>query len=511
MTWPTDARAAPSVPEFVDRHRRVVFGWLVVSVGLIVASTLFPFDFRLVGDRSLWGAFGRIDLDLRSSYVYRDMPANIGLFVPFGFSLAAALRQSRFTVTDHAAVAIVTGAGMLLSYLLESVQGVLLLRFASFGDVISNTIGSAVGAGLGVWLAASVLERFTLADGARPRWVLRLAVAAVWTCAVVVTTVALDHAAAPAGWASEFPLVVGNETSGDRPWTGTMAAFSIARSGGGTEDPFAAWSFVGEATGVPPLRRIGASDDVSPTPDGTTLDGEHWWRSVDPVDGVSEAIVTSRSFEVVLDVETTSGDQFGPARILTISDGVLTRNLTVGQSGTDLALRVRSALLGSDGSDPEIIVPDVFHAGEAQRIVVRYAGEVVEVVVDGASSSAWRLDLGGEVAVALWSFPHAIVRIRTGALGEDLIRMTFRAVALAPWGIVLAGLMSFWTRRRMVYSAVAALGIGVGFELVMVAAIGDRSFDLIWALLGTLSVGAVTALFRCPPAREPAMRGATRR
>lgn len=495
------------------RPVRIIAGWLVVSVGLILASTLFPFDFHSSGG-SLWTAPSRLDVDLRSQYVFQDMPANIALFAPLGFSLAACLHLL-FGAPRATTLGLAAAAGVLLSLVLESVQGALLLRFASLGDVISNGIGAAGGALLGLAIAEWVLARLTLADGRGPRCATRIGLASLLTLAVLVVTVRLDHAAAPSGWSSDYPLVIGNETSADRPWSGTIAAFEIVAPGasddvdGRGHRPLAAWNFVGGPTGDPALAAVGARAAAA-TADGVTIGPDRWWRSIGPVGAISSAIVAAGGFEIVLDVATASVDQTGPARILSISDGITTRNLTIGQSGEDLALRVRSDLLGTDGSDPEILVPGVFARRSMQRIVVRFVDEAVQVEVDGDVPGAHALDLGAEVAVALWSFPHSVVWMRTGGPAEDLTRFTYRAAVLFPWGIALAGLTSRWGRRRVGYVVATAIAIAAGFELVLVAAIDDYAFEVRWVAVGAVCIGAVAALFRCPASADVG-RAASRR
>jgi hypothetical protein len=78
---------------------------------------------------------------------------------------------------------------------------------------------------------------------------------------------------------------------------------------------------------------------------------------------------------------------------------------------------------------------------------------------------------------------------------------------LTPWGIVLAGLMSFWSRRRVLYPAGAAVAMAAGFETLLVVALDGYSFEVSWVVLGAACIGVIAALFRCPPCRRAPANG----
>ena len=73
---------------------------------------------------------------------WEDIAVNIAGFVPFGFLLFAYLSPQN--VSRPLIVAI--GAGFLLSLTIESLQGLLPTRDSDMTDVITNTLGTAVGA-----------------------------------------------------------------------------------------------------------------------------------------------------------------------------------------------------------------------------------------------------------------------------------------------------------------------------------------------------------------------------
>ncbi|MEM7219154.1 MAG: VanZ family protein [Pseudomonadota bacterium] len=87
------------------------------------------------------------------------------------------------------------------------------------------------------------------------------------------------------------------------------------------------------------------------------------------------------SLEVRLTLTSAGPDQSGPARILTWSPNPFERNLTVGQDGAALVLRLRREGANANGM-PEIRVPRVF-TGAQRELEISASGGRVRIVVDG--------------------------------------------------------------------------------------------------------------------------------
>lgn len=135
-----------AVGERAGAEERWIGAWagraVVLSVVVIFATTLFPFDFspqatalRRIGPFLSWFA------PIAKSW--RSWSLNVVLFLPFGFGLAwwARLRGWR-----RAAVwpGIVLG-GAALSFLVEFLQLYVPRRSTSWDDVVMNTLGALAG------------------------------------------------------------------------------------------------------------------------------------------------------------------------------------------------------------------------------------------------------------------------------------------------------------------------------------------------------------------------------
>ena len=126
------------------RPRRVFFFAVVVSLGLIFYMTLL----RQLGqevcwgcpaEQSVWGDWGLSRL--LSGTLSTEVLLNLVLFVPYGLS-ATLLWKAPFRVT---------GVAVLLSLLIEVTQGLLGAGASDILDVLANSMGALVGAGLAVF------------------------------------------------------------------------------------------------------------------------------------------------------------------------------------------------------------------------------------------------------------------------------------------------------------------------------------------------------------------------
>jgi hypothetical protein len=135
---------------------------------------------------------------------------------------------------------------------------------------------------------------------------------------------------------------------------------------------------------------------------------------------LEEATHTS-TLELTLVARPGLAVQSGPARLLTISSDVDQRNLTIGQEGMDLVVRLRRP--GSDANGrPAYMVPGALVAAEARRIELAIEEGRLLVAVDGERAI---VDALGDEALADWDPGFAL------GLGNEL-------TANRPWiGVVL--------------------------------------------------------------------------
>jgi glycopeptide antibiotics resistance protein len=212
---------------------------LITAAGLALILYLRLIPFELVWE-------GRVPLERWTigPLTLRDGPLNVLLFIPFGFGLAGLLTQPA-TSNEQRTTWAVLFISLGLSATLEVIQLFMPARAPSFSDVAANGLGALAGAllflvwamGFGHAFRSFINRRYLI-----PGLILYI-LSAYWL------TEYLDYSVSLGNWDASFPLVVGNEANGQRPWRGRIEELSIA-----------AWKFGEEAhyplTGTAPFEDV---------------------------------------------------------------------------------------------------------------------------------------------------------------------------------------------------------------------------------------------------------------
>ncbi len=95
------------------------------------------------------------------------------------------------------------------------------------------------------------------------------------------------------------------------------------------------------------------------------------------------AAIVNSDFDIELEFQTTQINQDGPARILTISKDLKHRNITIGQKGTDLVIRINSKLSNQNGYPPYRF-ENVLKLHEWQKVHLSITSEKLNITVNKA-------------------------------------------------------------------------------------------------------------------------------
>lgn len=403
-------------------QRQVRFAALALAAALLVilVATLMPF--RAAPRALALSAFLGTFVWLPSSPF--DFPRNILLFMPLGASLAALLDARGVARPTTRALTFLAALG--LTVLVESLQYFLPGRQPNVADIVANTLGGLLG--LGSWrlwqMRATLLPRLA-------RWLTpkrALSVTAVYLFLILALTLALRSSVTLRTWDPDFPLLLGNERTGSRVWKGRLADLAIAdRAATPTEaarlvagEPAlavmgtavrAAYPLRGpdgltDASGhLPPLTWRGTEQPPAPRNDGTDLGADGWLATEEPLTALSQRLQQTDQFTVSLQAAAAQATQEGPARIVSISRSAYARNLTLGQEGSDLIIRLRTPLGKRNGTVPELVVEDMFAGTQPQRIVVTY--DQGRMTVYGTAVLAPRyIDLAPGIALVAYLVSH---------------------------------------------------------------------------------------------------------
>jgi VanZ family protein len=96
-----------------------------------------------------------------------------------------------------------------------------------------------------------------------------------------------------------------------------------------------------------------------------------------------DRLIKGSGLTIALWLQTEDLRQFGPARILSYSIDPSLRNFTVGQSRDKLVFRLRTTKTSLNGTNPHLIVDDVFNYKGIQHMVIMYDFMKQQVYING--------------------------------------------------------------------------------------------------------------------------------
>jgi hypothetical protein len=316
---------------------------------------------------------------IQDIYNRTDFVNNLILYAPLGIALGGTSLMRAFLF------------GLCLSTSAEVLQLGFVDRIPSFLDIASNTSGAVIG---------YLIARLLLLTGHDPRW-LRLyrpvTVAAI-PMAILGTVMLLHHRPASdfSNWSPAFHLAVGNELTGDRPWSGTvsdLAIYPFAMSPAQVSD------LTGPSTGSDGMQKtamkgpseaaiVGPMQSAALTRFGRPL------LSREEELSLYKGLVSRSQLTVVVRMRTNNLEQSGPARIVTYSLNPVSRNFTLGQIGNTLTFRLRTPGSGLNGADPALYSGPVLSIGHTYLVAAVYDGRISRLYMDGKLLA--EVDLGAQ-------------------------------------------------------------------------------------------------------------------
>lgn len=437
-----------------ETRARVV---VVAALLLILYTTLFPFDFLFFKPAT------HFDLALIKADALNDYPRNILLFMPFGFGAAALLRNRPGRLRRAAAGVLLSSLS--LSAMVETLQLFVSARDPSLADIVANSAGALLGALIFYRWGESILSYPVFGKiHLSARWLMiaitgHLAFMAL-NYALLANTAGLDN------WSSSFPLIIGNEQTGDRPWQGVISNLQIADralaqpqithifSGQPLANPLAVYplnasSKLADQSGrQPPLQRQGAASTGNF--EGEILLGpDYWLQTGAPVTALSQKLADSAQFTFSFVAAAASSNQTGPARLISISGGPFDRNLTIAQDGADLIIRLRTPATGANGAAPELAVPGVFANSQPHHLVIVYDGATLRIYIDGPEQ-VYAFRLAPHITFFRYLLPVDAWRIRLNSIFLPVYGVIFYALIFIPAGFLL---YTMDKRRRQQHSS----------------------------------------------------------
>ncbi|MCC5602538.1 VanZ family protein [Nostoc favosum] len=380
-----------------------VFNLLIVSASilLVLLATLYPFNFSIPDRFSLPEFFASFN----NASNFQDQVNNFLLFMPLGFGFTRLLQKRR--IKTGVQVFIVTLVSATLSLTVEVLQVFLPSRMPTPSDILNNSIGGILGLiCFYLWNSQSFKKIVAQIENSRAsRSIKQIVVFCIgYIFLTLMISLLWQNTINLSNWDANYPLLIGNEQTRDRPWQGYISEIYIADRAISTNEVaqgladssyfnnlgnslIANYQFKGkccykERTGqLPELLWQGQPSDAQEVK-GVFLSSSHWLQTATPVTTLSKRISKTSEFTLSTTLATTNSEQFGPARIISISGTSLRRNLTLGQQGNNLDFRLRTPITGENGADLTLNIPNIFTDTKPHHIIITYFRATIQVYVD---------------------------------------------------------------------------------------------------------------------------------
>ena len=419
--------------------------FIIISSSLIILFfTLLPFSFTSPAALSWSYIVNNFSRKTNSL----DIIANMILFFPFGLGLAVLLNKTRKPVILQ--IIIILSFSLLLSVTVETGQIFLATRESSIFDLITNSLGGGLGA-----VTIFLIDRFNQQLSRLFAWLHFFdnpatqlkSLIILWLsylfiiCFILIT---VEGSTQLNNWDTKFPLLVGNEVTGDRPWLGKITDFCMTKNAisqqqikqllktnqsciilkNNSDALVTAYFFNGSHQSYFDLTRNLPNLDnqkksrLPVTKKGIVINEQNWLKTTFPALKLTQEIQNSSRFTIFTKIATDNFQQEGPARIISLSQNPFWRNFTLAQWHHDLSLRIRMPLTGINGKKPEIRVKNFFTDREVHQLAIAYDGLKLRVYRDSIESEQ-SLYLGLEAAL-FWSIFTALRDNMYLNIGNDL-------------------------------------------------------------------------------------------
>lgn len=465
----------PKLPKSTEKLIGVVI--LTCNLLLIPFLTLFPFIFYFPDNFSV--EYIHQNFQQNESYL-EDFLVNIIFFMPFGFSLTYLLPRQKLSPIGTLIVVIL--ASFSLSFTVEVLQAFIPARASTLTDILTNSLGGIFGYFSFYLLRAIALRQFRnfLSLKAFTAFFLGYIILAL------MISLPVPHLSNLTAWDSDFPLILGNEATGDRPWQGYLAEVHIADRAISREEVakvFARQNPLGELktslvasyqlkdgtqesfsdrTGYLPDLSWQGKDANSIEAKPVFLSGDRWLTTELPAAAAIAPIRQNSQFTIITTVATADTSQSGPARIISLSGDPYQRNFTLAQEGSDLVLRVRTPITGKNGAIPELVVSDVFEDFHWHKLIITYANSLLQIYVDNLTNLHY-VELTPAMVIANYFFPLKTYNLNLFS------RILYYGIIFVPLGLLLV-IINFIIQGKLLVR-LSIIGSGIFLPVLLLEGI----------------------------------------
>ncbi len=486
---------------------------IVLSSFIILLVTLLPFDFTYP-DNFSWNDFKTI---ITTGSPLGDILVNLALFMPFGLGLSALFTTKKLSLPKNILLTFIFS--FCLSSIVEILQIFLLLRRTTPTDIASNSLSGLLG-GVLFLLVRHRLKRFYFDFNKRIFLKIFIIFWLIYLTTIGISLISLKDATNLSNWDSQSPLMIGNERTGDRPWQGEIFYLYISdrflpskiiekvlttnQHNEILQDYFLG-AYIFEQSKSKYTDKLGTlpsliwqENSITKTDKSAiNLDKNNWLKTEFIPIELNQKIKDDSQFTIIINIKTNNKQQRGPARIISLSQNMYQRNLTLGQKGTSLNLRLRTPITGINGRTPEMFLRNFFSDLQPHQIAIAYNSEQLKIYVDSIDN-VYNLKLNSEAAL-FWSVLSVLGSKTPIYIGKSrLYNFLYHDFLFVPFGFLLALILILLPRNRIFYLVIFCFGIIVPPLVIgtIVAITNNGTWSLDYLLVSILTIAITSLLFK---------------
>jgi hypothetical protein len=276
--------------------------------------------------------------------------------MPLGFSSTAFFQKIKIKTISKLFTIIFISAG--LSLTVEILQMFLPSRSPTPADLINNTIGGIVGMiCFYIWNSQSFISILSSVENSKIKNSLKKIILLFlgYILLSFLILIPWQNTINLSNWNLSYPLLLGNEATGNKPWRGYISEVHIADKAILEKDILGLFnnkshlnnienyligsyqfndqkSYQDRIGNLPEFLSQGQLPNIEDKK-GVALSSSYWLKTETPVKLLSKRIRKTSEFTIITNLATADITQTGPGRIISLSSDILHRNFTLGQQG----------------------------------------------------------------------------------------------------------------------------------------------------------------------------------
>ena len=462
------------------------YSLLIASLVVIITATVSPFNFVAVNDMSADSIIDRF----HGSTNIKDYVRNILLFLTFGFAWGGVLNSKKYQRWQVLILSFLLSA--ICSIAIELIQISLPSRTSSFSDIICNALGGFLGANIYCYrkdfckLINGIIHRdygqINLKFLSTIIFSYFVTILCGWT--LLINSINLNN------WNNDAYLAIASEVTGQVFWRGYITSLYICdRAIDSSETPQAieqTHSFFSESPNlitsliladyqssysdnnqqIPDLhwqKELPSNKINSPPPKpinhadinyqihhnkAVLFNNQNSLISNSPVTIINQKIKAAQEFTLSIILATNKLEQVGPSRIISLGENIYSRNIMLGQEGSNLVFRLRTPTTGANATQPGFYIPNFFQDKDLHQIIITYARKQLTFYIDSPSNQyTFYFQPSTHLKIFTpWIFEQWNVNLENYNLAKAMI--IFYSLIFFPLGILIyVFILSFYKKQ----------------------------------------------------------------